>query len=89
MQFSKIAAELSLSPAQLAILWVKDQPGITAPLIGPRTVEQLIDLIPIKDMHLGDETRAACDALVPPGSVVANFHNTASWMKMRLSWDTP
>lgn len=27
------------------------------------------------------DSRAACDALVPPGSVVANFHNTAYWMK--------
>ncbi len=89
MQFSRIADGLGLTPAQLAILWVKDQPGITAPLIGPRTVEQLADLIPVKDMHLDDETRSACDALVPPGSVVANFHNTANWMKTRLSWEMP
>ena len=89
VQFSMIATELGLTPAQLAILWVKDQPGIAAPLIGPKTVEQLVNLIPIKDMHLDDETRAACDVLVPPCSVVANLHNTASWMNMRLSWETP
>ncbi|MDH3692835.1 MAG: aldo/keto reductase [Gammaproteobacteria bacterium] len=29
----------------------------------------------------------ACDALVPPSSVVANFHNTADWMKMQVNWD--
>ena len=85
MEFTKIAEGLGLTPAQLAILWVKDQPGITAPLIGPRTVNQLIDLIPIKDMKLDDETRAACDALVPEGSVVADFHNTANWMKMQIA----
>ena len=33
---------------------------------------------------LGDSLRAACDELVPPGSAVANFHNTAPWMKMRI-----
>lgn len=86
-KFSEIAERIGISAAQLAILWVKDQPGITAPLIGPRTVEQLEDLIVVKDMVLDDETRAACDALVPPGSVVANFHNTADWMKMQVDWD--
>jgi len=79
--FSKIAKQLNLTPAQLAILWCKDQPGITAPLIGPRTVEQLEPLLPVLEMQLDGETRKACDDLVPPGSVVANFHNTADWMK--------
>ena len=30
---------------------------------------------------LDDAARAACDELVAPGSVVANVHNTAYWMK--------
>jgi aryl-alcohol dehydrogenase-like predicted oxidoreductase len=80
IEFSKIAKRIDLTPAQLAILWCKDQPGITAPLIGPRTVEQLEPLLPILEMKLDDETRNACDELVPPGSTVANFHNTADWM---------
>jgi hypothetical protein len=29
---------------------------------------------------------AACDNLVPPGSAVANFHNSAPWLKMKLEW---
>jgi hypothetical protein len=33
------------------------------------------------EMDLSDELRARCDELVPPGSVVADFHNTADWMK--------
>ncbi len=84
-RFSKLAEEAGLTAAQLAILWTKDQPGITAPLIGPRTVEQLEPLLPVKDMSLDDSLRVACDELVPPGNVVANFHNTADWMKMRVS----
>jgi len=79
--FSKIARGLGLTPAQFAILWCKDQPGITAPLIGPRTEEQLEPLLSVMSMKLNDETRKACDELVPPGSAVANFHNTAGWMK--------
>jgi aryl-alcohol dehydrogenase-like predicted oxidoreductase len=69
----------------LALLWVKDQPGITAPLAGPRNVEQLEHLLPVMEMELEEAVRSACDDLVPPGSAVANFHNSASWMKMTIS----
>lgn len=83
-QFVALAKEAGIAPAQLANLWVKDQPGITAPIIGPRTLEQLDHLLPVLEMQLDDSIRAACDKLVPPGSAVANFHNSAAWMKMQV-----
>jgi len=83
-RFVALSRQFGLHPAQLAILWVKDQPGVTAPIIGPRNLAQLEILLPVADMRLTDEMRAACDALVPPGSAVANFHNTAPWMKMQI-----
>jgi aryl-alcohol dehydrogenase-like predicted oxidoreductase len=83
-QFIQIAQEHSISPAQLAVLWAKEQPGITAPIIGPRTVGQLRHLVPTMEMILDESIREKCDALVAPGSAVANFHNSAPWMKMKL-----
>jgi aryl-alcohol dehydrogenase-like predicted oxidoreductase len=83
-RFVQLAKERGISPAQLAVLWVKDQPGVTAPLIGPRTMEQLEHFLPVMAMQLDDQIRAECDALVPPGSVVADFHNSAPWMKMQV-----
>jgi len=87
--FVRLAKEHGLSPTQLALLWVKDQEGITAPLAGPRTLEQLEHILPVMDMELEDSVRAACDELVPPGTNVANFFNTALWGKQRTSipWD--
>jgi len=70
------------TPGQLALLWCKDQPGVAAPIYGPRTLEQLQELLPVLEMRLSDEERAACDALNPPGGAVVNFHNTSGWMKM-------
>jgi aryl-alcohol dehydrogenase-like predicted oxidoreductase len=84
--FSKLAEGIGLTAAQLAILWVKDQEGIAAPLIGPRTLAHLENLLPVADMKLSDDIRIACDKLVPPGSVIANFHNTAEWMKTNIDW---
>jgi len=83
-RFVALAAKIGLPPAQLAILWIKDQPGITAPIIGPRTIEQLEEFIPVMEMTLKDDVRKACDAFVPPGSAVADFHNSAPWMKQKL-----
>ncbi len=83
-RFGAIARDLGLTSAQLALLWTKDQLGVTAPLMGPRTMQHLEDALPVADMTLDDETRAACDALVPPGSAVADFHNTSGWMRMSV-----
>ncbi len=83
-RFGALAHEAGISAAQLALLWVKEQPGLTAPIFGPRTLEQWEHALPILDMTLEDGLRAACDQLVAPGSAVANFHNSAAWMKMRL-----
>jgi aryl-alcohol dehydrogenase-like predicted oxidoreductase len=83
-QFVALAAAHQIAPAQLALLWAKDQPGITAPIVGPRTLAQLDAILPVCAMSLGAELRAACDALVPPGSAAVNFHNTAGWMKMQI-----
>jgi 1-deoxyxylulose-5-phosphate synthase len=81
-RFAELAAEAGLVPAQLALLWCKEQPGITAPIYGVRTLAQLEQALPVVEMSLSDELRAACDALVPPGTAAVNFHNTAGWMKM-------
>ena len=86
LRFVALAEQAGIVPARLAVLWAKDQPGITAPVIGPRTLEQLETVLPVCDMQLPEDVRAACDALVPPGSAVANFHNSAAWMKQVLTF---
>jgi aryl-alcohol dehydrogenase-like predicted oxidoreductase len=83
--FAALATQFSKSAAQLALLWCKDQPAVTAPVCGPRTLAQLEELLPVLEMTLSAEERAACDALVPPGGIVANFHNTAPWMKTTVA----
>ncbi|MBT3749474.1 MAG: aldo/keto reductase, partial [Bacteroidetes bacterium] len=75
-QFIRLARQYNYNPAQMALLWVKDQQGITAPIMGPRTLDQLNDFLPVAEMTLPDEIRAACDDIVAPGTSVANFHNS-------------
>jgi aryl-alcohol dehydrogenase-like predicted oxidoreductase len=82
--FAALAREHGLPPGQLALLWCKDQPGVTSPIVGPRTLEQFVGLLPVLGMSLTDEQRAACDAINPPGTALVNFHNTAGWMRTAI-----
>ncbi len=52
---------LDLSCAQVALLWTRDAPGVTAPLIGPRTVDQLDHLLETEELELPVEITAALD----------------------------
>ncbi len=81
----EMAAERGVTAAQLAIIWCKDQPGITAPIIGPRTLQQLEEFIPVLGMNLADADRPLFDALVHPGNAVSDFFNSNEWMKARVS----
>jgi aryl-alcohol dehydrogenase-like predicted oxidoreductase len=81
---AKMAEERGLTPAQLAMLWVKDQPAVTAPIIGPRTMDHLQQMLRLLEMSFPDEDRPLFDGLNPPGSAVCDFHDTSGWMKMKI-----
>ena len=55
------ASGLDLSCAQVALLWARDAPGVTAPLIGPRTPEHLEQLLETESIELPDEIMSALD----------------------------
>ena len=80
-RFAALARGFGRTPGQLALLWCRDQPGVTAPVVGPRTMAHLQDVLPVLETTLSDDERAACDAINPPGGVIVNFHNTAPWMR--------
>ena len=52
---------LGCSPAEIALAWVRDQPGVVAPVIGARTAAQLRGTLTSDDVHLPVEIREALD----------------------------
>ncbi len=60
--------------SQFALAWCMQQPGITSPIIGPRTMEQLEDNLKALDVKISDEDRAKVDAIVPKGGMVAPYY---------------
>jgi aryl-alcohol dehydrogenase-like predicted oxidoreductase len=56
------AAEgLGVSPVQVALAWVRDRPGVTAPVIGARTVGQLLGALQTEEIALPGEISRALD----------------------------
>ncbi len=56
-----VAEALDKSPAQVALNWVKDRPGVTAPIIGARRLSQVEDNLNSVGWALSDEHRARLD----------------------------
>lgn len=84
VKVAEMAKPRGMTAAQFALLWLKDQPGVTAPIIGPRTMEHLESFLPLMDSKLDDADRPLFDALVHPGNAVADFHNSNDWMRARI-----
>jgi len=64
--FEKLAAELGHAPADVALAWLLAQPGVTAPIVGPRTVEQLDSSLGALTVELDEATLKRLDELFPP-----------------------
>jgi NDP-hexose 2,3-enoyl reductase len=63
-----VAADLGVSVSVLALAWLLAQPGVTAPIVGPRTPVQLEALLPALDADLAPDVLAELDRVWPgPG----------------------
>ena len=65
-----LADEAGLSMTHLAMAFVLEHPGVTSAIIGPRTMEQLTDVLDGAGTRLTDDVLDRIDEIVPPGSNV-------------------
>ena len=63
----KIAADAGCSLTHMALAFVVAHPAVTAAIIGPRTMEQLTDILAGADVTLEDDMLDRIDQIVPPG----------------------
>lgn len=64
---ARISAEAGLSLAHMAMSWATEHPAVTCALMGPRTEDQLADLLEGADVVLSSDVLDAIDEVVPPG----------------------
>ncbi len=80
-----LAESKGVTPSQFALAWVAGQPGVTSPIIGPRTMEQLEDNLAALEVKMTEEDCTAVDKIMEPGSHIsiyyqAEFGPNARWM---------
>ncbi len=68
-----LAEKAGMSLTHMALAFVVSHPGVTSAIIGPRTMEQLDDLLAGAGTTLGDDVLDEIDALVPPGTEVGRL----------------
>ncbi len=73
----EMAREKDCSVSQLSLAWCGSQPGVTAPIIGPRTLEQITDNLGSVAVELTTEDLERIDALVPPRSAAVRYYDEA------------
>ena len=69
------------SLAQFSVAWILKNEAVSGVILGPRTIEQLKELIGASNITLNNEDIDFCDSLVPPGRFVSDHFNTSQWMK--------
>jgi aryl-alcohol dehydrogenase-like predicted oxidoreductase len=57
---------LATSPVAVALAWLRDRPGVTAPILGARTLGQLTAALACETLDLPQEIRAALDDVSAP-----------------------
>jgi aryl-alcohol dehydrogenase-like predicted oxidoreductase len=67
---AKVAADAGVAMQHMAIAFTLAHPAVTSAIIGPRTMDQLEDLLAGADLRLDASTLDAIDRIVPPGTVV-------------------
>jgi aryl-alcohol dehydrogenase-like predicted oxidoreductase len=67
--YEKLCKDLNENPANVALAWILQQPGITAPIVGPRTIEQLQENTKSLEIKLSEDTLKKLDEIWPgPGN---------------------
>ncbi|MER7170661.1 aldo/keto reductase [Streptomyces mesophilus] len=57
---------LAATPLQVALAWVRDRPGVAAPIVGARTAQQLTAALSVEALSLPDEICQALDDVSAP-----------------------
>lgn len=74
-RYEALCKELGEEPAAVALAWLLHNPVVTAPIIGPRTLEQLESAVRATEISLDDDTLDKLDDIFPgPGGAAPNAY---------------
>jgi aryl-alcohol dehydrogenase (NADP+) len=69
----EVARDAGVSLTHLALAWVREHPAVTSAIIGPKTPEQLADLLAVGELRLDVDVLDRVDEIVAPGITLAAY----------------
>ncbi|GAB4455178.1 MAG: aldo/keto reductase [Armatimonadaceae bacterium] len=66
--------ERNYNPTHFAVAWCLAQPGVTSPIIGPKTMAQYEDYLKALEITVTEDDQKAMDALFPPGTHLSEYY---------------
>jgi len=66
-RLGELAEEAGITLIEMALAFVMRHPAVTAPIIGPRTMDQLESALPALETTLSEDLLDRIDEIVPPG----------------------
>ena len=79
----RIANELGVPASHVALSWLANRPGVTAPIIGARTLKHLTDNLGAVDLTLDAKTTAVLDAVSAPAPGGYPYGAFGAWQRGR------
>jgi aryl-alcohol dehydrogenase-like predicted oxidoreductase len=73
-EWEKFCKELKEEPANIALAWLMNQTAVTAPIIGPRTSDQLNKSIRAVEIILDEEMLKKLDEIFPPAGIAPQYY---------------
>ncbi len=72
-----LAAEKNRPPSQIALAWLIRQPGVTSPIIGPRTMAQLDDNLEALSVEITEDDCGRLDAVTEPELAIVPYYHSS------------
>ncbi len=88
-ELKPVAARLGIPLAQLALAWLRQQPAVTAPILGVRAREHLRSGLESLRVELTETDLDEIDAIAPPGSQVSDYWGSVTFKSPLLPFIRP
>ena len=83
-----IAEGKGITLAELSLAWLMQQPGVTAAILGARSVDYLQSGVKACDVELTKEDLADIDSIIPPGTNVSDYYATNVYRPFRMAFSS-
>jgi len=78
-----LAEEKGVTLAQFSLAWVMRQPGVTAPIIGPASLDQLRSSLKALDVTFTHEDHIRINKICPPGQAISDYYDVNVHRRLR------